>query len=138
MSTNFATHPRYKLLTFGCLLLAALFGWSLQSSRDVAALLFCIACLAMAIWFGREMLSRVSVTENAVQVKAPLGQLQSVDFRQLLSVSEEGRLTRVITLLYHPKREDGLLDLDDVHSLHLPALEDQWELLELLETKAPT
>jgi hypothetical protein len=62
---------------------------------------------------------------------------QQVQFRQLVEVSEEGRFQRVIVLLYHPLRSQGLVELDDLRSLALPALEAQTDLLELLQTRTP-
>ena len=70
-------------------------------------------------------------------VGAPLAQPLQVQFRQLAEVSEEGRLQRVILLLYHPLCADGLVDLDDLHSLALPALEEQTDLLEILQARTP-
>ena len=53
-------------------------------------------------------------------------------------MSEEGRLQRVILLLYHPLCADGQMDLDDLHSLALPALEEQTDLLEILQAPDAT
>ena len=82
-------------------------------------------------------MSRVEVDDRGLTLLQPLASPQQVQYRQLAEVSEEGRLQRVILLLYHPLRPDGLLDLDDLRSLALPALEEQSDLLEILQARTP-
>ena len=69
-------------------------------------------------------------------LETPLG-ARRVEFRQLDSATEAGRLLRVVVVTYHPLLENGLLDLDDLRSVTLPAVNQQYELLELLQQHAP-
>ena len=54
-----------------------------------------------------------------------------------MSVSTSGRAGNALILLYHPDRGDGMLDLDDVRSLVLPALDEQDALQSYLEAQVP-
>ena len=65
------------------------------------------------------------------------GATRTVALRQLMSVSTSGRAGKALILLYHPDRGDGMLDLDDVRSLVLPALDEQDALQSYLEAQVP-
>lgn len=53
-----------------------------------------------------------------------------IDFRQLLRIEPSGRLLGVLALIYHPRRDDGIIDTDAVGSLLVPGVRRQSELLE--------
>lgn len=99
--------------------------------------LFTATSLVLAIYFARQAATRVMLTEQAITRTIPLGAAQTVELRQLMSVSESGRAGNALILLYHPRRDDGLLELDDVRSLVLPALQGQEELCTYLEAQVP-
>lgn len=99
--------------------------------------LFTITSLVLALYFVRQAATRVTLTRRSVTRTMPLSTPQTVELRQLLSVSESGRAGNTLILLYHPVRRDGLLDLDEVRSLVLPALQEQEQLRAYLEAQAP-
>lgn len=123
---------RYAFLG-GAGLLAAIFcGWALWRQFDWITLLFFFGCLFAAGSFGVQLLARVEVDATGFRLETPLGS-HAVDFRQIDSADEAGRLLRVIVVTYHPLLENGLLNLDDLHSVTLPAVTQQYVLLELLQ-----
>lgn len=99
--------------------------------------LFTATSLVLAVYFARQAATRVMLTKQAITRTIPLGAAQTVELRQLMSVSESGRAGNALILLYHPLRDDGLLELDDVRSLVLPALQGQDELRTYLEARVP-
>lgn len=135
-ATTYRPVERYAFLG-GAGLVAALFcGWALWREFDWITLIFLFACLFAAASFGVQWLGRVEVDATGFGLESPLGS-RRVEFRQLDSATEAGRLLRVIVITYHPLLENGLLDLDDLRSVTLPAVNQQYELLELLEQHAP-
>jgi hypothetical protein len=74
---------------------------------------------------------------NGVCVQTPLRGRRCVEFRQLASVMEAGRVNPVIALIYYPMLDNGLFDLDKPTSLVLPAVQGQAQLLTFLEAKTP-
>jgi len=134
--TTYRSVERYAFLG-GAGLLAALFcAWALWRQFDWITLIFLCGCLFAAGSFGIQLLARVEVDESGFQVVTPMA-ARRVEFRQLDSATEAGRLLRVIVVTYHPLLENGLLDLDDLRSVTLPAVNPQYELLELLQQHAP-
>src|SRR4051794_17971934 len=109
----------YRLLTVLCVVLVLLFGWQLWNRWDWGALLF----LGVAVWSGYRcfllMSSKVELTDDRVRAIAPGSAPREVLFRQLSSVYEEGRAMKSILLLYHPRAESGLFELDEENSLVL-------------------
>ncbi len=100
--------------------------------------LFFLALLAgLGLWNLRLARSRVLLTSDGLTLHMPAAQPRHVAYRQLLSVSEEGRSGRVISVVYYPLRQDGLLDLDAAAGLALPAVAEQEALLAALKKRAP-
>ena len=135
--TTYRPHARYVLITAVAALSIPALIWLLLRGVDLAGVLFLLFAVGLLFFAVRGLLSRVEVDERGLTLLQPFASLQAVQYRQLAEVSEEGRLQRVILLLYHPLRPDGLLDLDDLRSLALPALEEQSVLLEILQARAP-
>ena len=130
MSQTYTVHAFYRVLVVICLALALAYGWSLYNEWRVDVLLFFVAMLAIGLSSLRASLTRLEVTANELILHRPWVAAQQVAFRQLSSVSEDGRFNRVLTVLYHPLQADGrLVELDKVRALHLPALNDQEALL---------
>lgn len=130
--TRYAAHPKYWLLTGIWAGLAVLFLWQLRRGSDTGALLFLLIALGLTVWYGRNLMSRVTLEDRRLRLHRPFVPDAVVEFRQLAAVGEEGRFGQSILLHYHPLRGDGLLELDEIRSLALPALVNQVGLLALL------
>jgi hypothetical protein len=127
----------YRVLTVLCVALVALLGWQLWKSWDWGALLFVVVAAWCAYRCYVLMASKVELTEDRVRATAPGSAPREVLYRQLSSVYEEGRAIKSILLLYYPRGESGLFDLDEENSLVLPAVNEQNELFEALNAKVP-
>lgn len=137
MVQSFTPHPIYRWLTLGCLILSGLLGWRLWQEFMAATLFFVAVSFGASLWFGHALLCRVQLDEHSVILQRPLRRFCRVEFRQLLSVTESGRLTQTLLLLYYPRQSDSLLDLEHIHHLQLPAVSDQEKLLMALEARIP-
>lgn len=133
----FRPHARYVLITGVAVFSVVTLLWLLLQRLELASVLFLLFAAGLLFFAVRSLLSRVEVDEHGLTLVRPLARPLRVQFRQLAEVTEEGRLQRVILLLYHPLRSNGLVDLDDLHSLALPALEEQSDLLEILQSRTP-
>jgi hypothetical protein len=131
----YTAHIFYRLLVALCVLLILLFAWQLYNRWDWGALLF----LGVAVWSVFRcfflMASTVELTNDRVRVLAPGTAPREVEFRQFSAVYEEGRALKSILLLYHPRSETGLFDLDQEQTLVLPAVNQHEELLAALTTR---
>lgn len=127
---------QYGLLTaFGAG--AAIFcAWAIWRQFDWITLIFLCGCLFAAFTFASQWASRVEVDAQGFWLHAPLRR-RRVEFRQLDSAVEAGRIARGLAVTYHPLTTNGLLDLDELHSVALPAVADQTTLLELLRARCP-
>ena len=130
-------HSRYVLMAGIAAICIALLGWRLAGRADLGSLLFLGVALGLLFFALRGIGSRVEVDALGLTLFRPLSPPLRIHYRQLVEVTEEGRVQRVLVVLYYPLAADGLLDLEDVRSQALPALEDQSELLSLLQTKTP-
>ncbi len=145
---RFRAHPRYRLLLAASALLALLLAWNLGrgftptqrvlNQADWGNLFFLLISLAAAAWYGRAAVSGVELTPSGVALHVrfgPLARSRYVDFRQIISISESGRLGANLALLYHPLNERGLVDAEAVRSLALPGVVDQEELLAAIDQR---
>lgn len=130
-------HSLYRLLAALCLLLVLLFGWQLFNRWDWGALLFMVVSAWSAYRCYKLMSSKVEVTDDRVRVLAPGASPREVEFRQFSAVYEEGRGLKSILLLYHPRDENGLFELDEERTLMLPAVNRHDELFAALAAKIP-
>jgi hypothetical protein len=130
-------HSRYLLMAAVAAACSTVLGWWLLSRFDVGTLLFLALALVLLLAALRIIASRVEVDALGLTLFQPLAQPLRIQYRQLAQATAEGRWQRVIVVLYYPLGEDGLLDLDALHSQALPALEDQTELLHVLQKKTP-
>jgi hypothetical protein len=137
MSQTFAPHPIYRWLTLVCLLLTGLMGWSLFDAITLEEFFFFLLSVTITLWFAITLLSQIRLDERTIALQTPLRGVQQVDFRQVVSAAEAGRLQRSLVVLYHPRQPDGLLDLDQIQALRLPAVVDQETLLTAIEARIP-
>jgi hypothetical protein len=134
----YRAHPRYRLFALICVGLVLLFAWQLWHKFEAGSAIFFVVVLGLLAWYGRAAGSRVEVDPTRLTLYTPLAAPRSVEFRQLAGVSEEGRMGQAILVLYHPLREHGLVELDEIRSLALPAMTDQETLLAALARQVPT
>lgn len=135
---DFPVQRWYPVSAALCLLIAAISVWQLRSGLDTASLLFAALSLGVGLWQLRATVTLVRLSADRVIVHAPLDR-HEIEFRQLLSVAQEGRVNPTILLIYHPYQgTGGLLDLDDVETVALPGVQNQTHLLDVLEEQIRT
>lgn len=140
--TVYAVHMRYWVGAALALLMVGLFGWELgraaqRGAVEVGTLLFAAVSVGLLLrnaWFA---FSRVEVDAEQVTLHRPLLPARRVIYRQLADVYEEGRRGKAILLTYHPRRADGLYELDDLETLALPAVADHDALYAILAAQTP-
>ena len=143
-STTYRTSMRYRLMTLVGILVTIAFGWTLAGTwmrgEGLAydALFFCLVTIGFTLWSLYQVLSAVEITNQRITLQTPLSTPRTIECRQLFSVTENGRVGgRSISLVYHPLRADGLLELDDARSLILPEVSGQDQLLAWIEARTP-
>jgi hypothetical protein len=134
---TYRTHSRYLLMAGIAAVCVVLLVWQLLQGVDLAALLFLGVAVALLLVALRGIGSRVEADAAGITLLRPLARPLRIQYRQLIQATEEGRVQRVLVVLYYPLGADGLLDLQALRSQALPALEEQMELLTVLQTKTP-
>ena len=135
--TTYRPQSVYRILVLVSAVLVILFAWDLLHGVEAGSVLFFLISVGLLLWSGRTAMTVVSVDLTTLAVSAPLSGANTIEYGQINSVSEEGRIQQSIVVTYHPRNENGMLDLDRAQSLMLPALQQQTELYKFLEQKAP-
>lgn len=137
---TYRAHPVYLLLAGLAAACVILLGWRLLGGYDLGTVLFFCLGLGLLLLTLRNAGSRVEADALGLTLFRPLAAPLRIQYRQMAQVTEESRFQRtmkVIVVLYYPLGATGLVDLEDLRSQALPALEDQTELLHVLQTKMP-
>ena len=119
------------------LVVAALFAWGLAQAIEPGSLLFFVVSIGALGWSIRLGWTRITLTPERLVVELPLASPLHIDYGQILSVTEEGRMNKSLVIAYHPRSADGLLDLDRAKTVSLPAVQNQEALLEELVRRSP-
>jgi hypothetical protein len=135
--TNYPVQHSYGLIAVVSSVVAGLFGWNLLHTAEMPSFLFLATSLGVLGWSVRMALTSIDLTPSQLIVRAPFARTHNVEFGQILSVTEEGRIGKSIVVAYHPRTGDGLLDLDTARAVVLPAVRDQDSLFEQLTERTP-
>lgn len=135
--TVYRPTPRYLFFALVSLIMVGLFGWDLARRVEVGTAVFLVISLGLMLWNVRAALTRVALLPDRLTLTMPISRPREIEFRQLMSVTEEGRMGRALLVAYHPHAGNGLLDLDDVETAALPMLQDQDALFAVLSKRAP-
>lgn len=127
----------YQMFTLLGVLVTLLFVWTLVQRFDWLTFVFLSFAAIFAIVNLRWALTRIELTPSGLTLYEPLNQPTHVDFRQMVTVNEAGRMFPGVSIVYYPVAQDGLLDMEDPRSLFFPALENQDELLSVLQHEIP-
>ena len=91
---------------------------------------FGVTIVALSLVTG--LFARVEFDGKTLTYHAFLRPGHRVDLAQIDSVSMEGRRTRALVVMYHPRDKEGRIDEDRLKFINMPPLRDQEELYERL------
>ncbi len=137
VSAVYRASPRYWILAVAALGATAVLLFDIVTTglRWDSALFAAIGLLGglWALWMAT---TRVLVTDDGLIIQR-FTAMYKIDHQQLLRADVQGRFLGVLSLIYHPRLENGLIDTDQVGSMLVPALVDQQALIERLESRLP-
>lgn len=128
--------PRYWILAILAFGAAILLAADLARGLHWDSILFILMGLVGGLWALWMATTRVLITPEGVWVRR-FSATYFVDFHQMLSASIQGRIISTLSIAYHPRLANGLVDTDRVGALLIPGLIDQEELLERIEGRIP-
>lgn len=135
--TSYPSQHFYRVFALISLVVAALFAWDLLQGPELGSVLFFGISLGLLAWSVRAAFTNVALAPDHFRVEAPFVRPRQVEYRQILSVTEEGRMSKSIVVAYHPRTTDGLLDLNRADTIVLPAVQNQDALYEQLLQRVP-
>ena len=135
--TTYRPQAFYKILIIVSLTLVGLFVYDLLNGVELGGILFLAISIGLLVWSLYMALTVIAVDNKQMNIAPPIVRDRTIEYGQILSVSEEGRLQQAIVITYHPRFASGLLDLDNAESLTLPSVRDQEDLLAWLQDRVP-
>jgi hypothetical protein len=125
---------RYWLLGGAAVISGVMLLYELRKGFTWAVIVFALVALLGSAWALWMATTSVEVSDEGLRLKRLVG-TQMVNWQQMISVTAQGRFIRVLTVLYYPRSENGLVDTDAVRSLLMPSVKNQGELLAVLEAR---
>jgi hypothetical protein len=136
ITKEYRASPRYWVLAIAGLGAAALLLIDLFRGVRWDTALFALIGLVGGLWALWMATTRVYVTDDGLIIKRFTAAYR-VDFQQMLGADVQGRFLSVLSIVFHPRLESGLIDTEQVGSMLVPALVDQEQLVELIEHRIP-
>ena len=130
----FRPQPRYWLLAGVALGASIMMLWEIRAGFAWETGLFALIGILGGLWALWMATTRIELTPTALRLLRPVGGKQ-IDNRQLISVSVQGRFLGVLTVLYHPRGANGMIDTNRVASLLAPGIVNAQDLLDRLEER---
>lgn len=127
----------YQIFALIGLVMTLLFVWTLSQTFDWLTLLFMVSTAFFMMVNARWMLMRAELTPSGLTIHGPFDQTTHIDFRQMAEVHEAGRMAPGVGIVYYGLAENGLIEMDELQTIFLPALEDQQEFLQILRNEVP-
>lgn len=127
----------YRLFALGGAAVALLFLREILNGFSLPSLFFLLGAIAFALIHVRWALMRLELTADGVTVRAPLQAPLQIQFRQMITCEEAGRIVPGVSLVYWPISADGIVNTDVPRAVFLPAVARQDELLTALQERIP-
>ncbi|MCY3900504.1 MAG: hypothetical protein OXF50_23830 [Caldilineaceae bacterium] len=127
----------YRLFALGGAAVALLFLREILIGFSLPSLFFLLGAIAFALIHIRWALMRMELTADGVTVRAPMQGPMQIQFRQMITCEEAGRFVPGVSLVYWPVSAEGIVEMDVPHTLFLPAVTRQDELLAALQERIP-
>lgn len=132
--TTWDAQGHYWLMGGAAIIAGVMLLLELRSGFAWATIFFSVIALLGGAWSLWMATTSIELSDEGIHLKRLVGS-QSITWQQMISVTAQGRFFTVLTVLYHPRRADGLVDTDAVASLLTPAVKNQGELLDQLEKR---
>jgi hypothetical protein len=132
-------HPKTIFRIYPMLFLAATvwLGFETWQRQDILWLIMFVGVGFITIRLILGAFAWASFDGETFIYKTPLRKSHKVQRGQLALVEMGGRKNEAIIVGYHPRREDGIIDLDAMTYINCVPLEDQNELYEHLLAAMP-
>ena len=134
VSDEYRASLRYWVLAIGGLGATLLLVFDMFNGASWDEVFFALIGGIGGLWALWMATTRVYVSNQGLIVRRFTAVYQ-VDYRQILSASIEGRFLGVVSVIFHPRLESGIIDTEQVGSILIPSLVDQGLLIEQLEAR---
>ncbi len=134
VSDEYRASMRYWILAIGGLGATVLLIYDMFNGVSWDEVFFALIGGVGGLWALWMATTRVYISDQGLIVRR-FTAVYRVDYRQIVSASIEGRFLSVVSVIFHPRLENGLIDTEQVGSLLIPSLADQELFIEQLESR---
>lgn len=134
VSDEYRAALRYWVLAIGALGATLLLIFDMFNGVSWDEAIFALIGAIGGVWALWMATTRVYVSNQGLIVRRFTAAYQ-IDYQQILSASIEGRFLGVVSVVFHPRLDNGLIDTDQVGSILIPSLVDQGQFIEQIEER---
>ena len=134
VSDEYRAALRYWVLAIGALGATLLLIFDMFNGVSWDEAIFALIGAIGGVWALWMSTTRVYVSNQGLIVRRFTAAYQ-IDYQQILSASIEGRFLGVVSVVFHPRLDNGLIDTDQAGSILIPSLVDQGQFIEQIEER---
>lgn len=134
VSDEYRAALRYWVLAIGALGATLLLIFDMFNGVSWDEAIFALIGAIGGVWALWMATTRVYVSNQGLIVRRFTAAYQ-IDYQQILSASIEGRFLGVVSVVFHPRLDNGLIDTDQAGSILIPSLVDQGQFIEQIEER---
>ncbi len=134
VSDEYRAALRYWVLAIGALGATLLLIFDMFNGVSWDEVFFALIGAIGGVWALWMATTRVYVSNQGLIVRRFTAAYQ-IDYQQILSASIEGRFLGVVSVVFHPRLDNRLIDTDQVGSILIPSLVDQGQFIEQIEER---
>ncbi len=124
------------MFQFAAFLLAAASIWlayNVWKNPNVISIIVFVGIVVIAVGMVFNAFARATYDGETLVYHVPLRPKLTIHRNQIIEVTLEGRRTRALVVGFHPRAEDGRIEVERGQYVNLVPLQDQWELQEYLD-----
>ena len=134
VSDEYRAALRYWVLAIGALGATLLLIFDMFNGVSWDEVIFALIGAVGGVWALWMATTRVYVSNQGLIVRRFTAAYQ-IDYQQILSASIEGRFLGVVSVVFHPRLDNGLIDTDQAGSILIPSLVVQGQFIVHIEER---
>jgi hypothetical protein len=131
-SKNYAPTAMFRLAALLLVVASVWMGLDVWRQPNVINIIVFVGLVIIALGTVVGAFARADFDGDTVVYRMPLRPTHTIQRKQIISATREGRWTKALVIGYHPRAEDGRIELERAAYVNFVPLENQDDLLERL------
>ena len=133
LPVRYTPTPMFQFAAFLLAVASLWFAINVWGNPNVISIIVFVGVLMITVGMVFGAFARATYDGETLVYRVPLRPKLTIHRNQIIKVTLEGRRTRALVIGFHPRAEDGRIELERAEYVNLVPLQDQWDLQERLD-----